>query len=102
MKLIYTTPFWYESRNFETPLFSIIGYGSGKNMKDAITDARVDISSQISSNISSSTKIITQSNNEVSTTSIDDLVLTSSQNLIKESKIIKSEKIGIFLFWRRY
>jgi len=64
MKLIYSVPFWYENRTFDAPLFSIIGYGSGKNMKDAISDARVDISSQISSNISSSTEIITKSTND--------------------------------------
>ena len=43
MKHIYTIPIWYESRSFEAPLFSLIGYGTGKSLDSATKKAKEEI-----------------------------------------------------------
>jgi len=98
MKHIYTMPFWYETRSFEAPLFSIIGYGIGSNMKEALINARGDISAQISSNITSSTTISTTQVNEKMKEEFKENISFSTSLIMKESKVIKSEKVGKHYF----
>ena len=42
----YTTPFWYESRSVETPLFSRLGFGQALTQNEAIASAKKDLTSQ--------------------------------------------------------
>ncbi|MEA2073041.1 MAG: LPP20 family lipoprotein [Campylobacterota bacterium] len=90
----YTTPFWFSSRSFEAPLFSVIGYGVGKSMQEATMDARSDISAQFSVNVSSSTYISSSYTKDESITDVKNKILSSTSSVIKESKIIKSEKVS--------
>ena len=94
MEYDYNTPFWYSSRSFEAPLFSIIGYGSGLSMKEAAKDARGDISAQFSVNISSSNKIAASTSKESFLPDIESKESSTTASIIKNSQIIKSEKVG--------
>jgi len=90
---LFAAPEWFENRTVEAPLFSTIGYGVGQSMKEAKLEARVDISAQISSNISSSTSIITSQKNSKVSIEAEDKTLSTSQTVLKNSKILKSQRV---------
>lgn len=94
LKHIHTTPLWYISRSFDAPLFHIIGYGVGSSLKKATISAHDDIASQIQTNISSSITISDQEKDSISTSTINSKMSSSSEAILKDTKIIKSEKIG--------
>ena len=92
----HTTPLWFETRDVDAPLFSMLGFGSGITQADAITSAKKDLSAQ---NYNAEHLKITTLKSEklgdayfiaISTIDIPNLKCSHSQNkLIAQSSLIK-------------